>query len=255
MKAYQVNNEAATFYENLQALRKDSPLDDFIDGSIRNPIPKPPRSKEDVQAAPVSEYMNLAECQKNVGISRGNLPSKPVPDFDINLMDQLDNFASAMDAGSENKQDEVDNGMRPLPSIPDGEEVEGTNGKSLSSVEIEALYATVNKPTKYEIKDEGVDFDCDKLVSMAERSSPDYFQVDQSKQSRRKISKDVSSLDEGKFKIQVTQWLSLSIFCVNLVARSKYPNSTYAFHDSMALEADPSPMLMGMVGKKTSVPL
>lgn len=206
MQENQLGNDAV--YENLQTVRKTSPLDDFIDGRIKNPIPKPPRSGESGQSTPVNEYMNLTECRNGANVTCApEMASQPAPDFDIDLMDRLDTFASAMDDADgdvnddvcDDVDDNVDEEFRPLPPIPDEDEADNVEENVLSASELDELYATVDKPKRSQSENENEDGiqrndQSDQVDCAVSKRNPDF---------ERKISKDVSKLEEGKFKIQV----------------------------------------------------
>ena len=182
--------------ENLQGIRKTSPIDDFIDRNIKNPVPKPPRSIDLSQLEHPNEYMNLGEYRAESGISDSPTNSEPAIDFDIDLMDRLGTFASAMD-------EDDDEELRPLPPLPDErEDDDEVDGKILSASEIDELYATVDKAILSDLKEDGED-----SVKGDDPFDPENNSHKDSETERpqleRYTSKDVSNLEEGKFRIQV----------------------------------------------------
>ena len=191
-----VSSSDATYEKVQLPVRKTSPLDDFIDGNIKNPIPKPPRSTEDGQITPVNDYMNLGEYRTESGIYEERMKSEPAPDFDIDLMDRLDTFASAMDVDDDDMTAEP----RSLPPIPDEDEADDDAcGNALSAKEFEELYATVDKQMRQDLIEEG---NGDRNGSETEEKNQSEAETEKP-QLERKISRDVSKLEEGKFKIQV----------------------------------------------------
>ena len=188
------NNDG--MYDKIDGIRITSPIDNFIDGTIRNPVPKPPRSKETNYIAPANEYMNLGEYRTESGIDEDKVTSEPVADFDIDLMDRLGTFASAMDAVD-------DEDLRPLPPIPDEDQADGdVSGTKLSASEIDELYATVDKPMGQKLKQERGDAETGPVQYETEERTQDDSETDRP-QLERYASKDVSNLEEGKFRIQV----------------------------------------------------
>ncbi len=194
-----------SFYENLPTKTDQSdPINDLIDGSLENPIPKPPRSPGEKRTEP--GYMNLNEYREQIiGADAPEKPSKPEKpsrpmDFDIDLLDRLDNFASALST------DESDAEFpRPLPPIPDTEETDGDAGTNLSSAEIEELYATVDKSSKRATKEEKGDklntplpesdvADADEVEEAAEQQTPT---------AAEDSCIDAANLEEGRFRIKV----------------------------------------------------
>ena len=181
-------------YDSVSSVRKTSPLDDFIDGNIRNPVPKPPRSVETDLST--KEYMNLGEYRTESGINDDKVNSEPATDFDIDLMDSLGSFASAMDAGDAEE-------LRPLPPVPDGDESNSEADRNiLSESEIGELYATVDKAMRQKLKEGPENSERDHVPSDNDKSSQDNSEPERP-QLDRYDSKDVSNLEEGKFRIQV----------------------------------------------------
>ena len=184
-------------YDNIGGIMKTSPIDDFMDGTIRNPVPKPPRSKEANKFEPANEYMNLGEYRMESGANEDKVSSEPVADFDIDLMDRLGTFASAMDAvdGEE---------LRPLPPVPDEDQADDeVSGTKLSASEIGELYATVDKAMGQKLKQErGDSEETGSSQVETEKRSQDDSETNRP-QSERYASNDVSNLEEGKFRIQV----------------------------------------------------
>ncbi|XP_065060168.1 uncharacterized protein LOC135687522 isoform X2 [Rhopilema esculentum] len=178
-------------YENLPQPRKLSPLEDCIDGSIKNPVPKPPRRHEDVQTTPKNEYINLAEYRRDSIANQANIESEPAPDFDIDLMDKLDNFAATWDMNEDDEEEE----FRMLPPVPDEDDV-----LLPSNPEVEELYAKVDKTTKSRLQGGRINGEKDSEdIQDLPKGSRDIKKIE------RKTSADVSALSEGKFKIQLVR--------------------------------------------------
>jgi len=198
MQEDQVAADPADVNENLSSIKKTSPIDDFIDRNIKNPVPKPPRSIDLDQLEHPKEYMNLGEYRAESGISDSPTTSEPAADFDIDLMDRLGTFASAMD-------EDDDEELRPLPPIPDEKEADDeVDGKILSASEIDELYATVDKAMRSNLKEDGGgsvrgDDPCETENNSQEDSETERPQLE------RYTSKDVSNLEEGKFRIQLVR--------------------------------------------------
>ena len=190
-------------YENLPQPRKLSPLEDCIDGSIKNPVPKPPRRHEDGQTTPKNEYINLTEYRRDSIANQAKIESEPAPDFDIDLMDKLDNFAAAWDMNEDDQEEE----FRMLPPVPDEDDV-----LLPSNPEVEELYAKVDKTTKSMLQ--SVSMNKEKDSSDIEDLSIGSRDI---KKIERKTSADVSALSEGKFKIQVKRCFYFEAFFVSSV--------------------------------------
>eukprot|EP00794_Sanderia_malayensis_P009948 gene9948-10968_t len=175
----------------------NSPLDDFIDASIENPVPKPPRSPAETRTEP--SYMNL-EAYREQAVPNvhpdSDKASKPM-DFDIDLLDRLDNFATAL-------SEEDGEFPRDLPPIPDENEGAENSGTGLSTDEIDELYAKVDKPTKSIERNGGV-----KNLNLVDKSLDETDKKPEEQQEEREAVEenfiDAANLDEGRFKIKLVR--------------------------------------------------
>lgn len=181
-------------YESPSALRHMSPIDDFMDGTRRNPVPKPPRSHDDGRSTPNNEYMNLG-VNSRAGQENGDA-RQPI-DFDIDLMDRLDDFASAMD----DDQSQKDEPLRPLPPIPDCPKADVRPNPQMTLDELDELYSKVQIPNRAE---NGLKIgDQNGNESNRNIQKHDSLDSEDSSRSEEEANKDVSNLEEGKFKIKV----------------------------------------------------
>ena len=200
-------------YESPSALRHLSPIDDFMDGTRRNPVPKPPRIHEDGRSTPNNEYMNLGEARISAHVGQGDGDARQPVDFDVDLMDRLDDFASAMD----DDQSEKDEPLRPLPPIPDCPEADVRLNPQMTPDELDELYSKVEIPKRAIT---GLNTGEQNGVEGSRNiQKHDSLDSEDSSRSEEETNKDVSNLEEGKFKIKVIFCLFVygkGILCGNL---------------------------------------